>query len=532
MSSVKEKAGQLMVFGFNGYTMTDAVRKMIHENQLGALILFSRNIESAQQLHQLTMNLQVEAKKAGLSHPLLICTDQENGEVRRLTAGATLFPGSMLIGATGRSDYAFDIGKQTGEELWNSGINWNLAPVVDVAINPDNPVINSRSFGGNPCKVAEMGVAFMKGTQEAGVIPTLKHFPGHGDTNIDSHLDLPVISHSLERLERVELYPFRKCIEEGADVIMTAHICFPAIESQYGLPATLSYKVLTGLLRKKMGFQGVITTDCMEMQAISKFFGTAKGAAMALKAGADLVMVSHTYEKQRDAIDEVVLAVNNHQLSELKMDQSIQRVRKLKEKYLSWQIALQREKIDVYKEQVLLERHRKTALNVYKEGITIVRNHQNLLPLSDPGKVLFLYDDTFCLTNVEDKKGSLCFFEEIIHRLDSDAVVSCKSDPLFSYWKQKIRNNDTDFHAVVILTAEMLGNEDQLAWVNQLNAACPVVVIAAKGPYILRHLVATATCLCTYERSKPVLELAIQSIFGRIEVSGQLPVNLGLESSN
>ena len=212
---LKKKIGQLMVFGFNGKQITPEIRSMIHEYHLGNIILFGRNIGSPEEVLALTSSLQEEAKKSGQKQPLLICTDQENGAVRRLGEGCTVFPGAMLLGAADDAQAAKAIGQATGTELKALGINWNLSPILDVNNNPDNPVIGVRSFGENPDKVEKLGLQLMKGLEDAGVANTLKHFPGHGDTETDSHLDLPVISHKIERLEKIELVPFKECIDAG-----------------------------------------------------------------------------------------------------------------------------------------------------------------------------------------------------------------------------------------------------------------------------------------------------------------------------
>ena len=217
-----------MVFGFHGKTASPEIKQLIRDHHVGGIILFSRNMGTAAEVLNLTRELQQEAKNAGHKQPLLICIDQENGIVRRLDQGTTVLPGAMLLGATDQPENAYTVGVATGKELKHLGINWNLAPVLDVNNNPNNPVIGVRSFGENAAKVSLFGQEAMRGMQDAGVITTLKHFPGHGDTSVDSHLDLPVISHSMDRLEEIELKPFVDCIERGADTIMSAHVYFPS----------------------------------------------------------------------------------------------------------------------------------------------------------------------------------------------------------------------------------------------------------------------------------------------------------------
>jgi beta-N-acetylhexosaminidase len=521
-----QNIGQLMVFGFYGRKMTPELKQFINKNKLGNIILFSRNIDDQLQIRQLTMELQGEAKRAGHKHPLLICTDQENGAVRRLGSGSTEFPGSMLIGATYSTANAFEISRMTAEELKSVGINWNLAPVVDVNNNPANPVICTRSFGEDPQVVAEMGEAFMRGMQSEGIVSTLKHFPGHGDTGVDSHLDLPVIPHNLERLESVELVPFRKCIKAGADVIMSAHVYFPAIEKQYGLPATLSKAVLTGLLRERLHFQGVITTDCLEMKAIDDRFGTAQGAVMAFQAGADFAMVSHTFEKQKETLEAVTSALENGKIDTQSVRNSMERIDRLKDKYLDWGQALKKEVISVEKG----EEHWTTAEKVYHEGITLLTNKQDLLPLSDRknSKTLFLYSGKVFAAKVEDQKDQISGFESIVKSVHTESEVAKIEDPSFNVLLKNVISNAESYQAVVLLTVSITKESSQIDLLTQLKKTCncPVIVIAAKSPYDLRLLPQADGYICTYDFNPLSLKIAIRSLFGLDKVYGRLPISL------
>ena len=335
--TLQKKLGRLLIAGFKGTTMSPEIKQLIHDYHIGGVILFGRNIGTPQEILALTQSLQQEAKVAGYSSPLLICIDQENGVVRRLGEGTTVIPGAMLLGATHEPTNAYNAGLMAGKELKALGINWNLAPVVDINNNPKNPVIGVRSFGENPQDVTDMAKNSMLGMQESGVMTTLKHFPGHGDTSVDSHLDLPVIAHDLQRLHEVELVPFKACIAAGADAIMTAHVYFPALESESNTPATLSRAVITGLLREELGFNGVVTTDCMEMDAIANGVGTVNGCLKAVQAGVDLVMVSHIHSLQEQSVLKLVDAVKNGEVSMKQIDQSIERIERMIARYTSWE---------------------------------------------------------------------------------------------------------------------------------------------------------------------------------------------------
>jgi len=324
--SLEEKVGQLFQVGFAGKEPTPEIERMILEYKIGGIILFSRNITGPEQIAALTRNLQKITK-----HPLLVSTDQEGGPVNRIQ-GLTHFPSNMVLGAGDDANLARLQGQAMGRELRACGINMNLAPVLDVNNNPANPVIGVRSYGEDPEVVARLGCAFISGLQEEGVASCGKHFPGHGDTEIDSHLALPVIEHGRERLEKVEFFPFRRAIAEDLESIMTAHVFFPAIAEKEDLPATLSRNVLTGLLREEMGFTGLIVTDCMEMKAISDNFGTTPGAIQAIAAGADMVLISHDHNLQVEAIRGVLEAIREGIISEERINSAVGRVLSLKGK--------------------------------------------------------------------------------------------------------------------------------------------------------------------------------------------------------
>src|SRR5579859_4003700 len=328
--TLKEQIGQTLMVGFSGYTPTQEIIELIRLRHVGNIILFSRNVLDTGQLFKLTHSLQEIAKGAGQRYPLFIAIDQENGIVQRLGKAATIFPGNMALGAIGSEQIAYEVALATGRELKALGINMNLAPVVDVNNNPANTVIGVRSFGEDPREVARLGAAMVKGYHAAGVLACLKHFPGHGDTAVDSHLALPTIPYTLERLEEVELVPFRGGIEAGVESVMIAHVSFPALTQHDMFPATLSSDIVQGLLREQLGFNGLVLSDCLEMKAISETFGTERAAVKALQAGIDLVLVSHHYMRQRGSIEAIRVAVQTHELSSQAVQQAAEHVLRLK----------------------------------------------------------------------------------------------------------------------------------------------------------------------------------------------------------
>ncbi|WP_217589353.1 beta-N-acetylhexosaminidase [Lentibacillus saliphilus] len=528
ITDVKKQIGQLMVCGFKGKTITPEIKKLIREHHVGGIILFARNIGTPQEVYQLTTDLQREAKVAGHEQPLLICIDQENGVVRRLGEGTTIFPGSMLIGATGRYENAYIAGLATGRELKALGINWNLAPVLDVNNNPDNPVIGVRSFGEDPDKVSKFGLESMKGMQAAGVITTLKHFPGHGDTSVDSHLDLPVISHDMNRLKNIELKPFIKCINEGADTIMSAHVYFPAIEGEANVPATLSNKVITGLLREQLGYKGVVTTDCMEMNAISETIGTAGGGVAALKAGVDLIMVSHLQSRQYETMDQIERAVISGEIKENTLNEAFNRVMQLKKKYLSWEdISFESH---LSKSTNLKSKHHEAeATEIYKQGITVVKNEHKLLPLNiqPEDKVLVLYPENKYAMQVEDSRYATFSLGESIKRYHSSTDILQLSNPPTKEEIDQVGVACKGYKAVIIGTLSVQPGDAQAELVHTVTQHHKtVIVVATRSPYDLAYLPDVQAYIATYEFTKPALEVATQAIFGITHVKGHLPVTL------
>lgn len=300
--SDKEKAGQLIHFTLPGKKLTADVRKKIQDFKPGGIILFGNNLGSAREIKNLTTGLQNTMKQTkGL--PLLISTDQEGGKVIRVRDGVTQFPGAMAIGQTQNPNYAYLAGFITSYQLKELGINLLLAPSLDINNNPLNPVIHVRSFGADTKTVVRMGCAYERGARLGGAVPVIKHFPGHGDTNVDSHKGLPQINKNQQQLLDMELIPFQTSIQQGAMAVMSAHIVYPQIDKKF--PATLSDKVLGKILRKKLGFQGMVMTDAMEMDAISKNYMKYNTAELTIKAGVDVILLvswSKNPEKYRKLV--------------------------------------------------------------------------------------------------------------------------------------------------------------------------------------------------------------------------------------
>jgi beta-N-acetylhexosaminidase len=307
-----------LTLGFPG-KVPDAETTRLLELGVGGVVLFSRNVEAPEQVAELTRELKRRA-----SRPLLVAVDQEGGSVARLRAGFTRLPAFRVLGDTGDATLARELGRLVGGELRAVGIDWNFAPVLDVDTNPNNPVIGARSLGRDAERVAALGVAFAAGLVDAGVAPCGKHFPGHGDTFQDSHHELPRLPHALERLESVELVPFARAVAAGIPALMTAHVVFEALDRER--PASMSAAVVRGLLRRQLGFEGVIVTDDLEMKAIADHFALEDVAVSALNAGVDVLLVCHHAELALRAIDAIVRAVKSGAVTEEILNAASQRV--------------------------------------------------------------------------------------------------------------------------------------------------------------------------------------------------------------
>jgi beta-N-acetylhexosaminidase len=284
----EEKAGQVIHISIPKNYLDEVAIQELKKMKPGGVILFGVNLGTEKEIRTLTKNLQLEMKNQN-SIPLFISTDQEGGRVVRVEKAVTSFPGALALGQTKNKNYAEDVGFITSYELRKLGINVVFAPVLDMNNNPENPVINTRSFGMN-LESSEIALSYEKGARKGGAIPVIKHFPGHGDTTVDSHIGLPIIQKSVEELEKFELIPFKNAIQSGAKAVMSAHIIYPNLDKN--LPATLSEKVLTDLLRKKLEFDGVVFTDAMEMEAISKNYIDQKPGIQAILAGADIILLT------------------------------------------------------------------------------------------------------------------------------------------------------------------------------------------------------------------------------------------------
>jgi beta-N-acetylhexosaminidase len=533
--SVKEKVGQMLMPDFRNWNgqpvteMNDEIRKLVKKYHLGGVILFRENVVTTDQ----TVRLVNEYKKANEDYGLLLSIDQEGGIVTRLQSG-TDFPGNMALGATRSTELAESVGYAIGSELHSLGINMNLAPVLDVNNNPDNPVIGVRSFGEDPQLVADLGTAYTKGLQKAGMAATAKHFPGHGDTAVDSHLGLPSVPHDKERLLEVELYPFQQAMNEGIDAVMTAHVTFPKIDpttvkskkdgTDIALPATLSYEVLTNLMRKEMGFDGVISTDALNMKAIADHFGAVDAVIRAVNAGTDIILMPVGLEEVANGLYE---AVEKGEITEERLNESVERLLTLKAKRGIFKQVTEipvEDKIEHAEEVVGNVTHKEVEQEVARKSITLIQNN-GLLPVNKNN-----VDSVVVIGNTysENLQKALAAHHSTVELIKS-------SQPLSGTQLTKVRNADL----VVLGTytfnvAGRSSSSPQMQMVNQVIQAAPdkTIAVGIRNPYDIMAFPEVTAYLAQYSFRDASFRAAAETIFGLNNPSGKLPITIYSESDH
>ena len=515
--TLEQKIGQLLVVGFHTKVLNEDFEELIKKYHFGNVIVFQRNIENSLQLGELDNSIQTLMEKHN-NIPAFIGIDQEGGMVVRLFNKATYFPGNMAVAAGISCVEAYEIGAAIGRELHDVGVNINFAPVLDVNNNPQNPVIGVRSYGDIPEKVAQYGKHFFKGLQSEKILSCGKHFPGHGNTNVDSHLGLSTISSDLLELRKVELVPFVEAINNGIDGIMTTHILFSSLEKN-NLPATLSKTVLTGLLKEELGFKGLVVTDCMEMKAITSNFGIEDAAIKALNAGIDLLCISHTKEVQIRAFNAIKRAVETGIISMEVLDSKVEKILYFKEKYdlYNWR------KLNGKIHDEELKRHAKLAMAISEKSITLVKDQKGLLPLKSEGLISITpISMAISIADDEIEKANLgkvlaydigCkYINYNLKEIDEDGIIS------------KVSNKKT----ILFGSYNLNLNQSQKSLLDRLIATGKdIVLVALRNPYdISNYKNEISTILCTYEYTKLSVNSVIKVLKGEIAPQGRLPVKV------
>ncbi|HVH72147.1 MAG TPA: glycoside hydrolase family 3 N-terminal domain-containing protein, partial [Candidatus Dormibacteraeota bacterium] len=505
---------------------SDTYQQLLHDVQdlhVGGFIVVTHGsplgIVKSQAYPTAVLANQLQAKS---KLPLLIGADFERGTAMRYDEG-TSFPTAMAVAAGGNPKDAYTMGKITALEARATGVQWVYAPDSDVNNNPGNPIINTRSFGENPQRVAEFVSDFVKGVEDNGALATAKHFPGHGDTAADSHIDLPTIPASRERLEHLELVPFRAAISSGAGSIMTGHLSVPALESDPNTPATLSSKILQGLLRKELGYHGLIVTDAMDMGSITVRYAPGEAAVRAIAAGADCVLMPPVPDAAFEALEG---AVKSGRISKERLDDSVRRILQAKAR-----LGLNEKRlvdVNALNYRFGSAAWQKEAQEISDQGVTLLRDTPRRLPLdaTKPSRALLLafYSDPEPYPG-EDLEREL--------RTRFDSVTTLRADTRFAnagILKLPAPDSyDVAIAAFFVRVSDRKGNVDvppeQAALAEQVyKTGKPVIAVGLGSPYLIERFPQAETWLSAFGISDVAQISAARALFGEIPVRGHLPV--------
>ncbi len=520
--SLEEKIAQLIsIRAFGDYYDSEhdtfrSLEYLITEHHIGGIIFFRGDHYNQATL---TNRLQQVSKL-----PLWISQDMEFGAAMRVNNTTRITP-AMGIAATGNTANAFEKGRITALEAKALGVHQIYAPVVDINNNPDNPVINIRSFSEDPQTVSDYSVEFIRGVQSTGLVATAKHFPGHGDTNTDSHIALPVIRHNLARLNEVELKPFRDVIDAGVKSIMTAHIAFPHIGSNPRLPATLDPRFMTTKLQETLGFEGLIVTDALEMQGISDFYSPGEAALMALQAGADILLLS---PDEITAIHYIKIAIEEGEITEERIDHSVRKLLRLKaEQNLFYSRKVD---VDAIPDLVHTLESRIIADNIARESITLLKNNRNIVPIDGSR-----FPKITLITLSNHREGNTGTpFNSAIRNYHSDV----------SFFNYDSRTSDSEINAMIrsagntdliilgsfvhLQTGRAISfNRNQTNFINRLRqTGKPIVMISFSSPYILSELPQADVHMVSWAGPGSPPKALAEALFGATEINGKLPITI------
>ncbi len=514
--SNEEKIGQIMICGFDGTNPSENIQKLIRDYHLGNVILFKRNIKDPDQVKNLTSQLQRISKI-----PLTIAIDQEGGIVTRLTDPFTVFPGNMATAATNDPNNAYLAGLVMAKEMRAVGINWNLAPVVDVNDLPQNPGIGVRSYSDDPKVVAKYAAEFVRGLHEGHVAACAKHFPGKGHSAKDAHFEMPIVNRELDELVRIELYPFKELIRDGIDSIMPSHVYYPALCESENLPATLSNGVMTDLLKNQMNFDGVTVTDDLEMGGITANLEPSEAAWRSLMAGADMLMICHTFEKQVRAFETLIQMIKFGDIPIERLNDAVRRVLNMKEN-----LGLFDGKI-VIDSKIGSKENADIAYEIAKKSVTLVRNMDGLIEKVPNSRVFLIFPKDLALTNVEEREGGISEIERIFKEkgrtIESVYVSSKPNEAEIEEVVKKVSN----FSGVIIigtLNAHLI--EEWKRLVNAVvNAQQSVLILALRNPYDC-VIEGVRNSVALYSYSKVSQKAFADMVLSGEKFTGKVPVKL------
>ncbi|KAJ9302259.1 CAZyme family GH3 [Paecilomyces variotii] len=555
--------GQLFMMGFDGTTVDPQIRSLIEDCHLGAVLLTAKNLKSAEDAAQLVHELQTIARDAGHPVPLMIALDQENGGVNSLFDEIYIrqFPSAMGIAATGSKKLAREVATATAQELKAVGVNWILGPVLDVLTNVRNQPLGVRTTGDDPQEVSQYGVEFMKGYQEAGLVTCGKHFPSYGNLEfLGSQTDVPIITDSLEQLSLSALVPFRSAIAHGIDAMMVGGVAMSSAGVNV-MHACLSEQVVDDLLRKDLKFNGVVVSECLEMEALTHNIGVGGGTVMAMKAGCDVILLCKSFPIQQEAINGLKLGVENGIISRTRIEQSLRRVLDMKSRCTSWDQALNPPGLSALSN--LQPSHTNLSTRAYNNSITVVRDKDNLLPLPnvlEPDEELLLLTPLVkplptsaasrsMAENVNsspdpmawEKSASVISGETVFRELGRSLARQRSGRVLHtSYTANGVRpvheNLIDRANAVIVVTADANRNLYQYGFTKHVSMICksqfsqtgerrqkPLIVVSVSSPYDFAMDQSIGTYVCTYDFTETALRALVKVLYGELTPTGSLP---------
>jgi len=518
--TLEETVGQTLMLAFEGTEPPPRVLKTIGTRHVGGFTLFrALNVESPEQVRGLTGALQDAAVRSG-QPPLLIGADQEGGQLMAI-AGTTPFPGNMALGASGSADLARRTGAALGRELAAVGVNVDYAPVCDVNVNPRNPNAGTRSFGEDPAAVVRLCAAMVEGLQSAGVAATAKHFPGHGDATSDPHYGMPIVPHDYERLARTAFPPFEAAVEAGVRMIMTTHVAFPGLNDGLALPSTLSTSALRGVLRHRMGFEGVIISDAMDMAAIEQGSGLIVDSLAAVAAGVDLLLLLDNPEAEEAIASALTQATERRLLSLQRAQASAERVLALKR----WVSGTEQPPLEV----VGCPAHGRLASETAERSVTLVRDDAGLLPLrlSAEDRVAVIVPGSVDLTPADTSSYVSCDLAKVMRgyppSVEEFLIPHAPSDADIA----ALRRQAAAYDMIIVGTTNALVEPGQAALVDALmGTGVPMVAVGLRLPYDLAAYPDAPTYVCTYGILTPSMEALAGALWADGPFQGRLPVSI------
>ncbi|CAN6626139.1 hypothetical protein TRVA0_010S02740 [Trichomonascus vanleenenianus] len=538
LTPLHKAIGQMFMTGFSGYKVTPEIKELIEKYHIGSIILSVKNLKDAESTRELIYDLQKIAHDAGHEYPLLIGIDQENGMLNNLHDEKYIsqFPGPMAIVATKSTDLARDVAHATGLELKSLGINWLFGPVLDVLTNSANRLLGVRTMGDDPQEVTKYGQAFFQGYSSANLVCCGKHFPGYGSATVDSILGLPIVSESIEQLETASLIPFRQLSKDKLDAIMVGGCALPKIAISE-MHACLSERVTKELLREDIGYEGVILSECLEMDALYENVGVRQGAVMAATAGCDIILVCSSFRLQKEAISGIFGAVQNGIIDEESIFKSAERVANAKRKRTNWQETLNPPPLTHLMK--LKEQHQMLSKLAYENSVTVLRDHAKNIPLPmniEPDSDILIL--TPLVTPIITTRHS----KEVEHLLLGETVFQDFGKSIAKIHGGKVlhasytANGLTNLHdglierakAVIVVTADANRNMYQIGFTKHVGVICsqqrkPLICVAASSPYDLALDRGIGTYVCIYEFTFEALDACARVLFGLLPAKGTFP---------